>query len=458
MTTPQVQRRTPPVTRMTRSARTRARGRWNSIFLGVEWSPAYVAFLVYVFVITTYRLSIGTAAMITALVLLPLERRPLRLPPPVVLAIAFLGWAFAGWAGTAYPDAVWKQLGELAKICGVMFVAVNVLTTPKRLRFFMLAFLGFFALYPVRGALFSYFIYGGNVEGRAAWNYVYGNPNDLASLCLLPLSFAIGMLVGERERWVRYCAAAGVIILPFVILLTQSRGAFIALAIFAAIALKAQKKGRGRVLLLAGAAVAVIAIAAPASVWERLGTLSKVTSAEAAATAQDEGSARQRIEIWRVARTIFAENPVTGVGLGAYSNAHYVYSQRATFDRTALGRRDAHSTYLILLAETGIVGFLLFFSMVGVTVRAAERARRRIKSVAPTRASQLFYMELGLLGYFVAGIWGSYSMMVLTYLYLAVIYCAARLADTDATSRSAIPRTRPSVAVPRPGHVRPVNA
>jgi probable O-glycosylation ligase (exosortase A-associated) len=400
-------------------------GGWFSVFRGVQWSPAYVAFLVYVFVITTYRLPLGTESMLTALVLLPLERRPLRLPPPVMFALAFLAWAFVGWGTSSYPDAVWKQLNELAKICGVMFVAVNVLTTRERVRFFMLAFLGFFAFYPVRGALFSYFIYGGNVEGRAAWNYVYANPNDMASLCLLPLSFAAGMLMTERERWVRYCAIAGAVVLPFVILLTQSRGAFVALAVVALIILKGQKGRRGKIILLAGTATVVIAIAAPSSVWERLGTLTKVTSAESAATANDEGSARQRIEIWRVARTIFAENPVTGVGLGAYPYAHYVYAQRATFDRTALGRRDTHSTYLNLLAETGIVGFVLFFSMVAVSMREAELVRRRAKQSHPARAAQLFYMEVGLVGYFVAGIWGSYSMMVLTYLYLAVLYSTA---------------------------------
>jgi probable O-glycosylation ligase (exosortase A-associated) len=418
---------------------------WFSVFRGVQWSPAYVAFLVYVFVITTYRLPLGTESMLTALVLLPLERRPLRLPPPVMLALAFLAWAFVGWGTSSYPDAVWKQLNELAKICGVMFVAVNVLSTRERVRFFMLAFLGFFAFYPVRGALFSYFIYGGNVEGRAAWNYVYANPNDMASLCILPLSFAAGMLMTERQRWVRYCALAGAVVLPFVILLTQSRGAFIALAVVALIILKGQKGRRGKIILLAGAAAVVIAIAAPSSVWERLGTITKVTSAESAATVNDEGSARQRLEIWRVARTIFAENPVTGVGLGAYPFAHYVYAQRATFDRTALGRRDTHSTYLNLLAETGIVGFILFFSMVTVSMREAELVRRRAKQSHPARAAQLFYMEVGLVGYFVAGIWGSYSMMVLTYLYLAVLYSTARTLSEEISAGNATIHARRSM-------------
>lgn len=419
----------------------------------VEWSPSYVAFLLYVFVTTTYRLNLGTASMVAALALLPFEPRPLRLPPPVLWAVAFLVWAVAGWTGTAYPDTVWTAVTDLAKICAIMFVAVNVLTTTARLRFFMLAFLAFFAFYPVRGALFSYFIYHGNVEGRAAWNYVYANPNDLASLCLLPLSFSIGMFFSEPARWVRYCAAAGAVILPFIILLTQSRGAFVALAVFALLVLKGQKQGRTKILLLAGAAAVVIALAAPSSVWTRLATITQVTSVQSAANVQDEGSARQRLEIWRVARTIFAEHPVTGVGLGAYSQAHYVYALRPAFNPTARGFRDAHSTYFRLLAETGLVGFLLFFGMVGSTVYDAERTRRRAKFTHPARATQLFYMDAGLFGYFVAGIWGSYSAMVLTYVYLAVLYAMTQAlkAELPAPERA---RQRRPVRVARAGRLR----
>lgn len=397
----------------------------------VDWSPSYIAFLVYIFVITTYRFQLGTEAMIAALLFLPLESRPLRFPRPVMWAVAFLLWGYVGWVGSEYRADVWKACTDLAKICAVMLVAVNVLTTRPRLRFFLLAFLGFFAFYPVRGALFSFFIYHGTVEGRAAWNYIYSNPNDLASLCLLPLALSIGMMFTERAGWARYCAMAGVITIPFVILLTQSRGAFIALSIFALVVLKGtEKRRRGKILLLGSVAAVVIALAVPSSTWTRLSTISDVTNAESAAKVQDEGSARQRLELWRVARRIFIEHPIVGVGLGAYQDAHYVYAMRPEFNPIALGHRDAHSTYYRLLAESGLVGFVLFFGMIGVTVYDAERTRRRAVAY-PALATQIFYMEVGLVGYFVAGIWGSYSSMVLTYIYIAVLYSATQLLKGD---------------------------
>ncbi|HEY2025749.1 MAG TPA: hypothetical protein VGG78_01995, partial [Gemmatimonadaceae bacterium] len=43
-----------------------ARGHHAPIFAGVAWTPAYLAFIAYIFAITTYKLPIGTAAMIVA--------------------------------------------------------------------------------------------------------------------------------------------------------------------------------------------------------------------------------------------------------------------------------------------------------------------------------------------------------------------------------------------------------
>src|SRR2546426_9406095 len=46
----------------------------------VNWTPAFVGLLVYVFVIMTYRLPIGTVVMAGALVSLLLQRQSLRVP------------------------------------------------------------------------------------------------------------------------------------------------------------------------------------------------------------------------------------------------------------------------------------------------------------------------------------------------------------------------------------------
>jgi hypothetical protein len=85
----------------------------------------------------------------------------------------------------------------------------------------------------------------------------------------------------------------------------------------------------------------------------------------------------------------------------------------------------------------------LFLTVIGATVLDAERTRRRAKLRNPAGAMQLFYMELGLLGYLVAGIWGTYGQLVLTYLHIAIIYATTQILKEE--------RPPVALAVPRRG-------
>ena len=365
-----------------------------------DWSIAFIAFLVYVFVVVSFRVPIGTAAMATALITMTLEAKQLRIPAAARWAIGLWVWALIGWPVSDYRDLVEKGLLDFAKVCAVLLVAINVISTRNRLRVVLLVLLGTFALYPVRGALFSYFIYGGNIMGRAAWNFIYLNPNDLAGFCLLMFSLVAGVLVTERAKWMRLGAAAGMLVLPFVVVLTGSRAGFIALSVFVLVAFGKHVLEIKKLLTLAAVAV-VIVFFIPDNLWRRIGTIADVGHASARATAEDESSTAQRLEIWKVAATVTLEHPVVGVGFGAYPAAHSEYAQRPEFDPTARGARDAHSTYLRLAAELGWIGLLIFCAMVFATVHDAERSRRLAKHTQPRLAKQLLYMELGLGAYLV---------------------------------------------------------
>ncbi|HEX6249915.1 MAG TPA: O-antigen ligase family protein [Gemmatimonadaceae bacterium] len=395
---------------------------------GVGWSPAFIAFLVYIFVIVSYRLNVGTAAMIATLTALVIEPGRRRLPVLVAGAVALLGWSVIGYGTTAYPEIVRKDLIEFGKICLVTFAAVNLLRTPRRLRFFVLFYLAVFGLFPVRGALFNYFVYGQTEAGRIFGSFIFQNPNDLAAFLLLTLSLVAGVFSTEKVRWLRWSAIAGAATIPLIMVLSQSRGGFLGLITFVLMAL-GQRHQRLRKLGILAVVTALVLMLAPESAWERLGTL-RTPDAQLMED-RDEGSARQRWGIWRVANTIATENPVLGVGLGAYPQAHNEYSLREEFDPFARGLRDAHSTYLTLMAETGYLGFAFFVLLVLGTVIPAERTRRRAAKFFPQRAQQLYYMEAGLLAYGVAGIFGSYGVVVFTYLHLALIYAAAAMLRRD---------------------------
>ena len=398
-------------------AKSSARAAAQTILGDVQWTPAYVGLLAYIFAIVTFRLPIGEAAIILALVGIAVQRERLRFPPLLVWFSVFLLWALLGYAQSTYRPVVLEGWINFGKLWLIALVMVNALRTPGQVRFFAIFFLACFATHPARGAIFNYFIYGHSTFGRAVWNLSFGNPNDLAALTLLPLAIAASLLY-DGNKWVRLGAKASVIVLPILILMTQSRGGFLALAVFAVLTLLGQrnKLRTAALLVMLGGTVA---LAAPGGVWDRISGLS--------AGAEADSSSEQRWLIWRIAREMIQDHPVFGVGLEAYPQAHAVYASMQPEYAFAGGTRDTHSTYLNVAAETGYVGLLIFLLVVGATLFEAERARRRAKRRDPQHATRIWYLEASLFAYLVTAIFGSFSHLSFLYIHLALLAVFARL-------------------------------
>jgi probable O-glycosylation ligase (exosortase A-associated) len=411
----------------------------RSPLVGVQWTLTLAGFLLYLFVITSYRLPIGDVAIGAALVGVLLQPGGIRIP-------SLLGWlgAFSVWAAitatqTEYPHLVQPQLETLVKLCLIVFVASNAMQTRAQTRLFMVFFLGCFALFPLRGAMFNFFFYGNDMGGRAIWNQLYGNPNDLGAIALLQLSMAVTLLESEPRGWVRWSALLGVILVPMLILMTQSRGVFIGLLVFVALTLAGHHR-RLRIIVRLSVIAAVLAAIAPAGVWERLGTLKHATSTETLDQVDGEGgSARQRYEIWRVGFAIIRDHPFTGVGVGAYEANHERYALEPEFNPTARGPRDAHSLYFNVLAETGYPGLLIYAGMLVALFVAAERTRRRCKGVLDASARQLLVLEAGLVAFLAAAVFGSLPYLPHFLLHLVLMNAMVVLALADLKRMSGQP-------------------
>ena len=391
------------------------------------WSASFVGVLVYIFSAVTYRLPLVIPAMVLALLGLLMERR-VTVPFFMILFATYVVWAAASYTSSVDPAGTYAQVIVLAKIFVICFVIANVTRDGWRMRLFMVFFLGCFALYPARGTLMNYFVTRYTVFGRALWNFIYANPNDLAALTFFPLALAGAVALTETNKWIKRAALAGVVVLPLMILLTQSRGALIALVASGILFFVLYTKGRRvRSLLMAAAAAIVVIPLVPQSAWQRFSLMKNLASGNTK-EADPEGSADARYNIWRVAGTIIKENPVSGIGLGVYPRAHAMYAPRVGVPDAALGFRDTHSTYLNVAAETGIPGLFLFTAMIGAVAVTSERTRRLARGTP--RANQLLALELGLLAFMLAGIFGSFAKLSFLYLQLAIMWSV-----TDITKR-----------------------
>lgn len=198
----------------------------------------------------------------------------------------------------------------------------------------------------------------------SAFNF---DPNDLGVRLVIGIVMAWYLLIvvnrQRSQKWLNLYHALYIPAATFAVFLTASRTAFTTLAIAVLYILTSCStlRWRARLLLYASLIVAVIVIVSlvPASSWERLSE---------GEDALRTGSLQGRGEIWREGLTVFAENPFIGVGSGAFQSV------------TDLGR-SPHNLLISLLAETGIIGLILFsliLLVVGACIWSMPKSEARL--------------------------------------------------------------------------------
>jgi O-antigen ligase len=393
------------------------------------WTPTFVAFLAYTFIIVTYKLGIATVVMTLALGSVVSRAAVVRVPRFLWLFTAWLAWAALGYIVTPYAEQVGPALVAQAKVLLVAFVAVNALRTTTQVRYFVIFLLASYVLVPIRAALVNY-VTGYRLFDRAIGPFIYNNPNDLAALTILVLGAALALWASAPRKSVfRWIGLAAAVPLVLTVILTQSRGAFLALAAVALPSGIALVRHRPRVVPVLAALVAVALYLAPATFWDRVSGMRKAASFETIGEMDPEGSARERLAVLRTAARIVADHPLLGVGVGAYANANAEYSP-------AVGLRDAHNTYVNVVAETGLPGLVFFLGLVGSVLRSARDARRRAARASPAAAEMLRWLQYGVVAYLIAGLFGSFSKFAFLYIFLALLWSASQAILAEAPPES----------------------
>jgi putative inorganic carbon (HCO3(-)) transporter len=184
--------------------------------------------------------------------------------------------------------------------------------------------------------------------------------NGLAGYINLVMPFSLAFATGGSDpvlrTWSKWCLALG----GTALLLTQSRGgllAFVAiLLIYACLSARDRKTRMRRVAIVL--VVCLLAGVAAGFFFQRLSEIDDFTTVS-------------RLAIWGGAFTVFARSPMFGTGFG---NLRGLMGGLLNLPDGWTG--DAHNLYLELLAETGLIGFLVFISLIIYALRTALRQFR----------------------------------------------------------------------------------
>ena len=388
-----------------------------------QMTVALFGLAIYLFCVHSFKLPIASAGIAIGLAGVLAHPKDLSFPAPFVWMTAFLAWCVFGVSISSFTPEPGYGVVDYLKILLIFFVAINAARTQSQLALLISLWVLMFGLYPARGTYFN-FLGGISTFGRYGWNFSFENFNDLAAYAILNLGLAGFLLAGKHPKWVRTAAFVACALLSLLIVITQSRGAFIGLTV-AFVFMLVRSRSRTKLIRFAGLAALGIVLVAPGAVWERFSRMKFLLNTETLGEA--DSSAEQRWVLLQIASAIARDHLATGVGLGAYADAHGQYAEDLPEWQMGRGNRDAHNMYVSLIAESGLPGFGLFLGILGSVLLRALRVETRLRTRFPVEAEQLRILRFGLIAYLIAATFGSFHRVSFLYLYIAILWIAATL-------------------------------
>lgn len=283
-------------------------------------------------------------------------KRVFRVEPVDILAMAFIVLTFCGGAisqsGTSMKPAllmVCMMLGYFLTVglirerewlvkCSVALVVSGVIESVYALALYFLGG-GYSSDAWVDSEMFA------SIGRRAVGSL--DNPNMLAEFLILVIPIAVSMLIGRGEGLRRFQAFACLGIMGVALILTWSRGAWLAIMIAALIYLLMWHH-RSIWLIFGGiAALPVIITILPSSIVSRFTSIGNLS----------DSSTSYRVYIWRAVVEMISDNTWSGIGIGegAWDRVYPIYSYIGVE-----AAPHSHNLYLQIWLELGVIGLLVF--------------------------------------------------------------------------------------------------
>ncbi len=359
-------------------------------------------------------------AMATLAVFFPsqfaLEGNPTARPREVNIVMLFALTALLSIPLAISPGEAWDTFTDVfLKAVLIFIVIVNTVRTKRRLNGILFLAVAVSCLLSVE-ALRSYVSGTGVVEGYRATGTlggIFGNPNDMAIHLVSVLPIMIALWFGTRNLIKKLVYGAVAAIIAVGVVVTFSRGAFLALAASAVVLIfKLTRHNRIFFVILLVVAAAAFVVFAPGEYTQRMATIFDRGS--------DNGSASQRWEILLRSLNIALHNPVFGVGMG---NFHIV----------SIHELVSHNSYTQVAAEMGLTAltcYVLFMLTPLKRLRLIER-----ETFTERRTSHFYYLAIGLqaslVAYMVSSFFGSVAYQWYVYYLVGYAVCLRRIYEAE---------------------------
>lgn len=255
----------------------------------------------------------------------------------------------------------------------------------------------------------------------------------------LPLAY---FFVSNKKRSIQLFGIASFIVCFALVILTESRAGFLGLC---TVMLNIFWYSRNRrkfikwsvLLLLLGLFVL------PTGYLDRFDTMQTQDVTENEIT---DYSSASRLLMWKVSLNMIADHPFLGVGKlnFARANKEYAVAFEGTVDRKLFnttfgfeGERSlshTHNTFLNVLVEGGIVTALPFFLLFWVPLAKGWKLVKKYRATHDHKLDLIIYLNAGILGFLVTGLFGTLSQVDFVYWNLTILYFVVLKLETSLAS------------------------
>lgn len=354
-------------------------------------------------------LVVGMASLLMLMVELGKTRQSFRLSMPQgILLIAFLGACFVSSFTAFWPRYAFEETLDVAKIVVIYIVIENTVTSVGRFRTILTTMvLG--GLFPAIGTLHHY-AYGILRQGRATWIGVFANANEDAYSLVILIPIALALAV-ESGWWMRLVYGGVIATYLVAIFVTYSRGGLLGMLAVLAFAGWKQKSLMLRGLMLAGLAALPVVVGL---YWQRGEGFSDIRS---------DTTVNQRIATMRAGIRMFEASPLLGIGPACSLFAYPIYvspEENCGCEQQLV----VHNTFVQVLSEVGILGFVPFMSFLGISLL---QVRQMQKGVLGTYNAAI---EVALWGFMVCSLSGGFTYTWWPYILIALAMTAKQVSPS----------------------------
>ncbi len=287
---------------------------------------------------------LGLLAFASWLVMLIVTNRIRKPNVYIIILSLFILWCGISIFWSPVPQYTLGMFETYVQVLLVTLIIWNVFTSPDQIDSALWAYL--LGCFVAAGMILRNFLSGVMfLEGLTLARYAGGgqDPNDLG--VMLAIGVPVAVWLGSAVKSTSLLKLIAYLYIPlsiFAILLTASRTALIGLVLSVVFVFMIASRVRlqTRLIVLGVLLISLFYVQSlvPGATFERLGQLDDSVSS---------GDFEGRGAIWQQGVELFLENPIKGVGSGAFSESISL-------------RRAPHNVFIAISAELGLVGLALF--------------------------------------------------------------------------------------------------